>query len=221
MNSAKGAAGEGVFRAAVDGLFRSPRTFDGSVLARDYGLQNASESEMRALSQMHSFLDEPSPGGISRGWHSHAIAAVSHKLDLPDTRDALRVYQSATENGLVLKGTGDRNALVNLLRGYQSKDPDLWNGLVLARDYGLRDASDSEVRALSQMHRFLDEPPPGGISRGWYSHAMAEVSHKLDLPDTKDVLRVYQNATENGLVLEGTGNRKALIDLLRGHLGGG
>jgi hypothetical protein len=77
------------------------------------------------------------------------------------------------------------------------------------------------MRALSQMHSFLDEPSPGGISRGWHSHAIAAVSHKLDLPDTRDALRVYQSATENGLVLEGTGNRKALIDLLRGHLGGG
>jgi hypothetical protein len=173
---------------------------------------------MRALSQMHGFLDEPPPGGIMRGWSSHAVADISHRLGLPDTKDALRVYQNATKNGLVLQGTGDRKALAELLK---SKDPEFCNGLVLARDYGLRDASDGEVRALSQMHGFLDEPPPGGIMRGWSSHAVADISHRLGLPDTKDALRVYQNATENGLVLQGTGDRKALAELLRGHINGG
>jgi hypothetical protein len=118
VNSAEEAAGEGIFRAAVDGLFRSPKKFDGSILARDYGLANASESEMRALSQMHGFLDEPPPGGFMRGWSSHAVADISHRLGLPDTKDALRVYQNATENGLVLQGTGDRKALAELLRGH-------------------------------------------------------------------------------------------------------
>jgi hypothetical protein len=210
-----------LFTRVIEQFLRSPvghapgeATEVVQALARDYDLSGASHAELRNLSELHAFLDEPpNASGFVRG--SLPLEWVGAELKIHEPRDLLRAYQHAKDQGLALTGTGSKPELTDLLKSYRDRDPHFWNGLAHARDYQFEDLSDAELRGLSEVHDYLGVPAAQGFRRGY--EGLGSVGLHLNIFDDRQVLRMYQNAKDHGLTLTGRGTGAALADSLRGY----
>ncbi|MCF6474049.1 NUDIX domain-containing protein [Nonomuraea sp. MG754425] len=209
----QGTTGSDAFHTAMQGFRQmDPLLWDGLLVAEKYLLPGVGDQDARLLASLQDVVAHPETG-------------MGRRVVLPLERLADAVGQAGSVEQLV-RLAGDARAhgadlarapgvreLVDLLTAHRARDPHLWDGLRLAKEYGVARVGDAEARALARLAEITG---PGPSSRIWVFDPLRRLADDAGLgPSVTELVRRAAEAGRDGFDLFGPVDRRQVLDALR------